>query len=305
MTQGTRGLRDRLRSMTGVEWRKLAGSVALIVAGTLIYAVGVDAFEIPVGIAAGGVTGLATVLAEVGSWFGLQVPVGLQTIAMNALLLALAARSGSRRYLASVALGAFLCGFFTDLLAPVVPMLGGEDLVLCTLWGGVVTGVGLGLVFRAGGNTGGTDILAQWLAKRTGMSTGAAVILLDGLIVAASAPVFSVEKALYAAVTVYLSGKVIDAVVDGPRSQRAAYIISDQHDLIANKIMYDLDRGCTELQARGVWSGNDRPVLFVVLGRGETAGLKRVVAECDPDAIVIISEVHEVFGEGFKQIDPR
>ena len=258
-----------------------------------------------VGIAAGGVTGLATVLAEVASWYGATLPVGLQTIVMNALLLLLAVRTGSRRYLANVAFGAVCCGVFTDLLAPYVPALGGGDLVICTLWGGVVTGVGLGLVFRAGGNTGGTDILAEFLARRTGMGVGTAVILLDGLIVAASAPVFSVEVALYAGAATYLSGKVIDAVVDGPRSQRAAYIISDQHDLIANKVMYDLDRGCTELQARGVWSGNDRPVLFVVLGRGETAALKRVVAECDPDAIVIISEVYEAFGEGFKQIDPR
>lgn len=123
------------------------------------------------------------------------------------------------------------------------------------------------------------------------------------MIIAFSATVFSVEQALYAAVAMFISGKVIDAVVDGPRSERAAYIISVEHERIANEILYTLNRGCTELQARGVWSGNARPVLFCVLGRSESVRLKQIVAACDPEAIVVISEVHEVFGEGFKQID--
>ena len=100
----------------------------------------------------------------------------------------------------------------------------------------------------------------------------------------------------------YICGKVIDAVIDGPRSERAAYIISERHAEIANAIMYDLNRGCTELQARGVWSGNDRPVLLCVLGRNQVPLLKQVVAEEDPEAIVFISEVHEAFGEGFGSI---
>jgi uncharacterized membrane-anchored protein YitT (DUF2179 family) len=91
-------------------------------------------------------------------------------------------------------------------------------------------------------------------------------------------------------------------VVDGPRTARVAYVISDEHEAIANKIMYDLGRGCTELQARGVWSGNDRPVLMCVCGRTETARLKQIVGETDPDAIVILGEVHEAFGEGFARI---
>lgn len=125
----------------------------------------------------------------------------------------------------------------------------------------------------------------------------------DGAIIALSAPVFSIENALYAAIAMYICGKVIDAVVDGPRAERAAYIISERHAEIANAIMYDLNRGCTELQARGVWSGNDRPVLFCVLGRSQTPRLKQIVSEADPEAIVIISEVHEAFGEGFGSIE--
>ena len=290
--------------MSAVPWRTVLHDAFLIVAGSLIFAVGVDMFEIPNGLAAGGVTGLATVFYAIADNLGFYLPVGLQTIVMNVVLLALVVRSGDRGYIVRTVGGIIACGLLTDLLAPVVPVLGGEgDLLLCALWGGVVTGVGLGLVFRSGGNTGGTDIVSQILARKTGMPVGTAVIIVDGVIIAFSATVFSVEQALYAAVAMFICGKVIDAVVDGPRSARAAYIISTEHDRIANEILYTLNRGCTELQARGVWSGNSRPVLLCVLGRSESMRLKQIVAEVDPEVIVIISEVHEVFGEGFRQIE--
>lgn len=290
--------------MSGSWRRTVARDATLIVVGSLIFAVGVDSFEIPNGLAAGGVTGLATVFHAMAEASGFYLPVGLQTIAMNILLMTLVIRSGDRGYIARTLGGIIACGVLTDVLAPIVPVLTGErDLLLCALWGGVITGVGLGLVFRTGGNTGGTDIIAQIVARRFGMPMGTAVIIVDGIIIAFSATVFSVEQALYAAVAMFISGKVIDAVVDGPRSERAAYIISAEHDEIASEILYTLNRGCTELQARGVWSGNSRPVLFCVLGRSESMRLKKIVAACDPEAIVIISEVHEVFGEGFKQIE--
>ena len=289
--------------MSRVPWRTVVRDATLIVLGSAIFAVGVDCFEIPYGLAAGGVTGLATVFSAIAESMGVPLPVGLQTIVMNALLMAFVVRSGDRGYIARTAGGIVACGLLTDFLAPVLPVLGGEnDLLLCALWGGVITGVGLGLVFRTGGNTGGTDIVAQAISRRLGMPVGVAVIVVDGVIIAFSATVFSIEQALYAAVAMFICGKVIDAVVDGPRSARAAYIISEKHAEIANEILYTLNRGCTELQARGLWSGKSRPVLLCVLGRSETMRLKQIVAVCDPEAIVIISEVYEAFGEGFHQI---
>lgn len=287
-----------------LSWRTVLHDGLLIVLGSLIFAIGVDVFEIPNGLAAGGVTGLATVFYAIADSMGVYLPVGMQTIAMNALLMAIVIRSGNKGYIARTVAGILACGILTDVLAPLLPVLGGErDLLLCALWGGVITGVGLGLVFRTGGNTGGTDIVSQLVARKFGIPMGTAVIIVDGVIIAFSATVFSVEQALYAAVAMFICGKAIDAVVDGPRSERAAYIISTAHDQIAHEILYTLNRGCTELQAKGLWSGDSRPVLFCVLGRSETMLLKEIVATIDPDAIVVISEVHEVFGEGFKQID--
>lgn len=289
--------------MRNDRWRVRLRDLALIIGGSAIFAVGLDCFEVPNGLAAGGITGLATVFYALAEQVGVYLPVGLQTIVMNIFLLLLVIKSGNRGYIVRTVLGIVASGLLTDALAPFMPVLGNGDLLLCALWGGVITGVGLGLVFRTGGNTGGTDIIAQLMAKKLSMPMGTAIILVDGVVIAASAPVFSIENALYAAVAMYICGKVIDAVVDGPRSERAAYIISEKHAEIANAIMYDLNRGCTELQARGVWSGNDRPVLFCVLGRGQVPLLKEVVAQEDPEAIVFINEVHEAFGEGFGSIN--
>ena len=290
--------------MSSLPLRRVAVEALLIVGGSIIFAVGVDCFEIPYGLAAGGVTGLAQVISEVAARAGVTVPVGLQTIAMNALLMLLVVRTGNKGYMVRTVAGIIACGFFTDALVPFLPVVGSEDeLLLCALWGGVIVGVGLGLVFRAGGNTGGTDILAQILARKTSMPLGTAIIIVDGAVIALSATVFSVEQALYAAVAMFISGKVIDAVVDGPRTSRAAYIITERYRDVEREILIGLDRGCTELSARGAWSGRERPVLFCVLSRSETVHLKEIVAGIDPDAIVFISEVHEAFGEGFRRIE--
>ena len=288
--------------MTSSRWRVRFRDLALIIVGSAIFAVGVDSFEIPNGLAAGGITGLATVFHALAQTVGINLPVGIQTIVMNVLLLLLVVKTGNRGYIVRTIIGILACGVLTDALAPFVPVLGQNDLLLCALWGGVITGVGLGLVFRTGGNTGGTDIISQFVARKASIPMGTAIIIVDGIVIALSAPVFSVENALYAAVAMYICGKVIDAVVDGPRSERAAYIISEKHAQIASAILYELDRGCTELQARGLWSGEDRPVIFCVLGRSQVPLLKEAVAQIDPEAIVIISEVHEAFGEGFGSI---
>lgn len=264
---------------------------------------GFDCFEAQNGIAAGGASGLALVIQQVVyNVTGVHLPVGVQVLAMNALLMIPVLKTGGLRYAARTVLGILFSAAFTDLVAPFMPNLGEGDLLLCALWGGVITGIGLGLVFRVGGNTGGTDILAQLLARRLPFSNGVAMFIVDGAVIVLSIPVFGFRNALYALVAMYISSYVIDRVVDGMNSRRVAYIISDYHRRIADAVMNDLDRGCTELEAKGSWTGKDRPMLMVVLGRSETAMLKELVAHIDPDAIVFISEVYEAYGEGFKNL---
>lgn len=284
--------------------RRVVRDAALIVVGSAVYAFGVDAFAVPEGLAAGGVTGIATIIYALAAEHGVLLPVGTQTLLMNALLMIPVVRSGGLRYAARTIGGIVASSLFIDLFAPVVPPLGGSDLLLCALWGGVICGAGLGLVFRTGGNTGGTDIIAQLAGRRLGLPMGTATVIVDGLVVLASIPVFSLANALYALVMMYLMGHVLDVVVDGPRSERAAWIVSDRHEAIANAVLYQMDRGCTEFQARGVWSGNPKPVLFVILSAREVGVLKGIVAATDPDALMVISDVHEAFGEGFGALGP-
>lgn len=278
--------------------KKILHDGAFIVFGSALFALGLDCFEVPNGLAAGGITGISTITHAL---FGF--PVGVQVIMANLLLFGLIARSGNRGYLIRTIAGVVISGLFTDAFAAYVPHPAGDDLLLAALWGGVLCGAGIGFIFRVGGTTGGADVTAKYLARRTGLSLGTVSIIQDAIVVAMSIPVFSLKNALYAVVALIVSGNVCDMVIDGPRSERAAYIISNEHEKIAQEILYTLNRGCTRLEATGLWSGEERPVLFCVLGRSEAASLKEIVADCDPHAIVIISEVYEAFGEGFKQID--
>ena len=286
----------------GSTWRRDIVDFALIFFGCTLFAVGIDMFLVPNGLAAGGVSGLATITSYLASLNGIALPVGIQTICINVLLMLLVARSGDKRYLIRVIAGFLASGLLIDAIDPLVPKMT-ADMLLSSIWGGALSGAGIGLVMRGGGNTGGSDIIAQFLQRKAGVPVGTTFIVSDFIVISISALVFSPRNALYALIAIFISGHVCDAVVDGPRTMRAAYIISNEHGAIAEQIMYGLNRGCTELQARGVWSGNDRPVLLCVLDRSEAAHLKQIVAECDPDAIVFISEMYEAFGEGFKQME--
>lgn len=273
-----------------------------IMLGCAIAAFATDVFMIPNGLAAGGLTGLATIIAELGRRAGISLPVGIQTIVMNALLLLVVVRSGGLKYVVQTVTGFVLFGFFTDLFAPFVLHLQHEDIMLSALWGGIVSGIGYGLVFRCGANTGGSDTIGQIIARKSSLPVGATVMAIDVAVCAASAPVFSVANALYAALSMVLMGYVVDMVVDGGNTQRAAFIISDHFDDIEHDILHAMDRGCTRLMAQGSWTRKDRPVLFFVLSRREISIIKTIVYEHDADAMLIITDVNEAIGYGFKSV---
>ena len=273
----------------------------LIMAGCAIAAFATDAFMIPNGLAAGGLTGLATIIAELGRRAGISLPVGMQTIVMNALLLLVVVRSGGFKYAVQTITGFVLFGFFTDLFAPFVLPLGESDLTLSALWGGIISGLGYGLGFRCGANTGGSDTIGQIIARKSSLPVGGTVMAIDVAVCAASAPVFSLPNALYAALAMVAMGYVVDMVVDGGNSQRAAFIISDAFPDIEHDILHVMDRGCTRFLAQGSWTGKDRPVLFFVFSRREISIIKTIVYEHDPDAILVITDVNEAIGYGFKE----
>ncbi|MDZ4654926.1 MAG: YitT family protein [Coriobacteriia bacterium] len=277
----------------------------LITAGVVITAWGFNAFLIPNKIAAGGVSGLATVLFYVirdATDGAVQLPIGVQMLAMNAVLLAIAIKVRGWHYGAKTIYGTVALSVAIDLLAPFTPHLAAHDLLLAVLYGGAVTGIGMGLVFKARGNTGGTDIVAQLLTNSVNLSIGQLMLLTDAVVIVCAAFAFGPDLALYGAVAVFINGSVIDVVQQGLTVDKAAYVISAESQRIADAILNGLGRGATGLAGRGLYSGEEREVVFTVVSRKELDALKAIVHAVDPSAFLIISDVHEALGEGFKEI---
>jgi uncharacterized membrane-anchored protein YitT (DUF2179 family) len=271
--------------------------------GIVITAWGLNAFLIPNRLAAGGVSGLSTALHYLFlDNYGVNVPIGVQMLLMNGILLIIGIRAKGWRYGARTVYGMVVMSFAVDLLAPVTPHLASNDLLLAVLYGGAVTGVGMGLVFRSRGNTGGTDIIAQLLVDKVNLGIGQIMLAADATVTLVAALVLGPDLALYGAVAVFVMGAVIDLVQEGFSVEKAAFIICDEPGRVADAVLHQLGRGATGIVAKGLYSAEPREMVFTVVSRREIATLKALVNAVDPKAFVVIADVHEALGEGFKEI---
>lgn len=276
---------------------------AIMTFGILVTAWGLNAFLIPNRLAAGGVSGLATVFYYFFSdRYGVTVPVGMQMLVMNGFLLVLGIRAKGWRYGARTVYGMVALSFAIDLLAPITPHLSSHDRLLAVLYGGAITGIGMGLVFKARGNTGGTDIIAQLLVDRVNLGVGQLMLAVDAGVTVVAALVLGPDLALYGAVAIFVMGTVIDLVQEGLSVEKAAFIICDEPGRVADAVLHQLGRGATGIMARGLYSAEPREMVFTVVSRREIGALKALVLAVDPKAFVVIADVHEALGEGFKEI---
>lgn len=282
-------------------WRDRMGSgrlsrvwiYSVLFAGALCVALALNLFLIPNRIAAGGVSGLATVVFHL---FGL--PVGVTMLLVNLPLFAASLKVLGRRFGIKTLFGAVATALLVDATAPLtIPLT--TDPALAAVYGGVLAGVGVGLTFRVGGSTGGTDMAAQLLHRWLHLGAGRMLLLVDGFVILLAAFAFSAELALYALLSAFLTSKVIDLMQEGHSYAKAAFIISERVDEIARRVLAEMDRGATTLQGRGMYTGMDRQVLFVIVARGEIVQLRRLVVDADPRAFVVVTDVFEVLGEGF------
>jgi uncharacterized membrane-anchored protein YitT (DUF2179 family) len=210
---------------------------------------------------------------------------------------------GGRRFMARTIFTVAAYSALVDALALYLPKGGlTGDPFLNALYGGVLGGVGMGLVFRAQGTTGGTDILARLLGVWRGVPLSQSYLLTDTLIVLLAGLTFSWELALYAVVSLYVSGLAAEASAEGVGVVRAATIITSKSQVIADKIMHEMARGVTMWPGTGMYSGEERRVLFVAVSRAEVSLLKAIIHESDPQAFVVIGQAHEALGEGFKPL---
>lgn len=279
--------------------RERAVDGAAIAAGSAIFALGFDVFLVPNQISAGGVSGLAMVfvaLTGLGS-------VGTLSILVNIpLFLAGFRRLGGQFFFGSL-LGMALSSALLDVFA-LLPTAQTEPLV-GALFGGLLVGAGLGLVFIRGASTGGTDILARLLRlKFRNLSIGRLQLAIDLVIAAAVGLAFrDLNKTLYSVVSLYVSSIALDAVVYGFDDSRVALIISDQNRRIAEALIRKLERGVTFLEGEGAYTGQKKRVVLCAVKKHQLAELKELVTDIDPDAFIILQEAHQVLGDGFARYD--
>ncbi|MFW6238571.1 MAG: YitT family protein [Halanaerobiales bacterium] len=269
---------------------------ALILVGTLITAVGLVLFLVPGRIASGGVSGLAIIIFHL-----FEVPVGLTILLFNIPLMLLAIKALGRHVGLKTMFGIIFLSFFVEILTPLLSPITGDPLLIA-VYGGVLAGFGMGLIFRAGGTTGGTDLIASLINYYIPhISLGQGLFIADALVVSLAGFVFSPERALYAALSIFVVSRLIDFVQEGFNFSKAILIVSEKADLLLEKILEEMDRGATIFNGQGGYSGEDKKILLVTVNRSELARLKGLIYRTDSGAFVILMEAHEVLGEGFKK----
>ncbi len=267
-----------------------------VLVGVIITAFGVSFFLIPAKIAAGGVSGLATVVYHLVGF-----PAGITMLLFNIPLFLLSWKMIGPMFGAKTLFGTITISLFVDLFNQIaVPMT--NDLLLGAIYGGVISGIGLGIAFRAGGSTGGTDMAAQLVARFFPTSVGQALLFVDGFVIILAGLAFGLELAMYALIAVFITTKTIDLVQEGQNYAKATLIISDHAEEIGHSIMERMDRGVTSLDGRGMYTKDDKDVLLVIVSRIEISQVKEIVREFDESAFVVIADVHEVLGEGFRRL---
>ena len=280
-------------------WKEIlwAGTTAI---GSALFALGFAMFLIPNDINTGGISGLAMILRELLG-FG---SIGTLTLVMNIPLFLIGGVKIGKRFFAGSLIGMVLSSVLMDLFA-LIPFATPEPLI-GGLYGGVLCGAGLGLVFMAGASTGGSDILVRLLKKRyRNLPIGSISMMFDALVVLLTGLVFrDISKALYSGVVVFVCGQVIDAVVYRFDYSRVALIISKEHEKIAKAISDQLDRGATYLHGAGSYTHQNIEVVLAVVRKGQLAELKELVMDIDENAFVIVQEAHQVLGDGFAHYSP-
>jgi uncharacterized membrane-anchored protein YitT (DUF2179 family) len=270
-----------------------------IILGALVQAVAMRLFLIPGFMVSGGISGAAQIIQFFTGW-----PIGVMVILGNLPLFILGWRYlGGTRFALRTTASVVLFSLLTDTLVYVLPREGiTGDIVLQALYGGVLLGAGLGLVYLGRGTSGGSDILGRILSHHKGVSISQAYLITDGLVVLASGVAFGWERALYGLIVIYVSGLTAELVSEGNNILRTAFIVTCQPDEVSSRICTILERGVTILPGTGAYTDQARPLLYCVLTRAEINILKSIVHEADPAAFMVIGQANEALGEGFKPL---
>lgn len=272
----------------------------MIIIGTFMMGFAIKVIYDPISLVTGGFTGLAIVVKDATqrAFGGHGIPLWVTNYGLNIPMFLVAYKIKGKKFIGRTFFATTMLSLAL-MVIPEIPILR-DDYVLACIFGGVITGAGTGLVFLARATTGGTDMLAAIIQTFCKHYTIAQIMqVVDGMVVIIGAFVFGLNKALYAVIAIYVVTLVSDGIIEGLKFSKAAYIISEHYDEIAQKVMSDLERGVTGINATGMYSNNEKKMLFCVVSKKEMIQVKEIVAKIDPSAFVIVSDVREVFGEGF------
>lgn len=271
----------------------------IITLGIALVAFAIEYFYAPNNIAAGGVTGIAIIANALMP----SLSIGIVSLVLNGVLFIVAiifigGKFGMKTIYASLGLSGVMWAI-EKFLKPVAIT---NDLIIATIFGALISALGLALVFNENASTGGTDILAKMLNMFFHLEMGKSLLLVDFVITFVSAFVFGVDVALYSMLSIILLGLIVDRVIEGFNVCKSIFIISKSNYEISKYIIDELERGCTFLNGLGAYSGKESNILYAVLSRNQFIKLKKFIKEIDPEAFITVGEVHEVLGEGFNDI---
>ncbi len=280
----------------------------LIFLGVTVICCVITWFLMPQEMVTGGVAGLGIIVESLSeSVLGFKVPISVTTILLNLPLFMISIRQRgfefAKKSLYAVLLTSFTLWYMAFVPNP-VPI--GDDMLLTAVFGGVGLGAGVGLVLKASATTGGSDMLASIIKfKYANFPIAQLMLFIDGLIILGGFFMFGVVKAMYGIITITIASRMISRVLEGGHGAKAAFIMSSEYEAIAQAIMEKIPRGSTGLKARGMYSGDEKEMLFVVVSQKEISRLREIIYEIDANAFVTIADVKEVLGEGFiKEYNP-
>lgn len=286
----------------------------LIVIGSFILAAGFVFFINPYNIVPGGVYGIGIVVHQLTKglfpFWPTGIPIGLFGLALNVPLTIIGIKVLGPRFGIKTVVGFILTSVFMDLLTMIVgendPLGLANDVFMASVFGGVIIGFGLGLIFKSKATSGGSDIVAMIIAKYTRLPLGQLMIYVDSVIVLLGLVVFrDWHIPLYSWIVIFVTGKVIDITMQGVSYDKTLFIVSSQFELIRDKIINDLNRGGTFIPGKGMFNNADKTIIFTVLNRRELAILEEYIHQVDPKAFVTVMEANEILGEGFKSLHDK
>ncbi len=277
-----------------------------IIIGSTIVAFGLAIFTNPAQIAPGGVSGIATILYHVFGW-----DLSLLILIQNIPLFLIGIAVFGKQYGVKTLTGIFVLSLMTEVFTSIFGYNGLLDYThdmsywLSCLYGGVISGLGMGIVMKSGSNTGGTDIIAQVVARFTPLSLGTCLFIVDAVVILLSMFVFGILSGLYAIVVAYITQVIVDKVMlqMGTYRARTVFIISEHLEEIRKFVLDDMDRSGTLIEAKGLYSMKKKPLLMIVIPINQISRLNRALHEIDPDAFLIIHETYNVLGEGYGSLE--